>query len=224
MSLQIKLTTISLMANLFVFFINIVLLAGINIMSRRIDTVYQANLQLNELSVSLNQVHDSMTEYLNAKTSDSLENYYRSTQVYSEQAEELSDVVTGRLLDRMEYSIRNMSEAYLDEVAQTIEAKRGRNVEKYRSHYEEATKLYGYISPYIYSLNNEQFKENSENYREMVSAFKGFEQGGNLILIAVIIVNALLILRLTANLISPLKILAGRADEVGKGNFDFEPL
>ena len=84
MSLQIKLTTISLMANLFVFFINIVLLAGINIMSRRIDTVYQANLQLNELSVSLNQVQDSMTEYLNAKTSDSLENYYRSTQVYSE--------------------------------------------------------------------------------------------------------------------------------------------
>ena len=81
MSLQIKLTTISLMANLFVFFINIVLLAGINIMSRRIDTVYQANLQLNELSVSLNQVQDSMTEYLNAKTSDSLENYYRSTQV-----------------------------------------------------------------------------------------------------------------------------------------------
>ena len=109
MSLQIKLTTISLMANLFVFFINIVLLAGINIMSRRIDTVYQANLQLNELSVSLNQVQDSVTEYLNAKTSDSLENYYRSTQVYSEQAEELSDVVTGRLLDRLEYSIRNMS-------------------------------------------------------------------------------------------------------------------
>ena len=224
MSLQIKLTTISLMANLFVFFINIVLLAGINIMSRRIDTVYQANLQLNELSVSLNQVHDSMTEYLNAKTSDSLENYYRSTQVYSEQAEELSDVVTGRLLDRMEYSIRNMSEAYLDEVAQTIEAKRGRNVEKYRSHYEEATKLYSYINTYIYSLNNEQFKENSENYREMIAAFKVFETSGNLILIAVIIVNALLIIRLTANLIRPLKLLAGRADEVGKGNFDVEPL
>lgn len=224
MSLQIKLTSISLLANLFVFFINIVLLAGINIMSRRIDTVYQANLQLNELSVSLNQVQDSMTEYLNAKTSDSLENYYRSAQVYSDRAEELSQVVTGRLLDRMEYSIRNMSEAYLNEVAQTIEAKRGRNVEKYRSHYEEASKLYGYISTYIYSLNNEQFKENSENYREMVSAFKSFEQGGNLILIAVIIVNALLILRLTANLISPLKTLAGRADEVGKGNFDLEPL
>jgi len=224
MSLQVKLTTISLMANLFVFFINIVLLAGINIMSRRIDTVYQANLQLNELFVSLNHVQDSMTEYLNAKTSDSLENYYRSTQIYSEQAEALSGVVTGRLLDRMEYSIRNMSNAYLNEVAQTIEAKRGRNVEKYSNHYEEATKLYGYISTYIYSLNNVQFKENSENYREMVSAFKSFEQEGNLILIAVIVVNALLILRLTANLISPLKILAGRADEVGKGNFDLEPL
>ena len=224
LSLQIKMTAISLIANLFVFVINIVLLAGINIMSSRIDTVYQENMRLNELSVSLNRVQDSMTEYLNAKTSDSLEEYYRSAQIYSDQAEALSGEITGSLPDRMEYAIRNMSAEYLSEVSETIEAKRGRNVEKYRSHYDEATKLYGYINTYIYSLNNEQFKENSENYREMISAFKVFETSGNLILIAVIIVNALLIIRLTANLIRPLKLLAGRADEVGKGNFDVAPL
>ena len=217
-------TAISLIANLFVFVINIVLLAGINIMSGRIDNVYKENMRLNELSVSLGNVQDAMTEYLNAKTSDSLEEYYRSAQIYSDQAEALSAEVTGSLPDRMEYSIRNMSSEYLSEVSETIEAKRGRNVEKYRSHYEEATKLYSYINTYIYSLNNEQFKENSENYREMISAFKAFEMSGNMILIAVIIVNALLIIRLTANLIRPLKLLAGRADEVGKGNFDVEPL
>ncbi len=224
LSLQKKMTFISLTVNLFVFAINIVLLAGINIMSNRIDTVYQENLRLNELAVSLNRVQDSMTEYLNAKTSDSLEEYYRSAQVYADQADELSKHISGRLSDRMEFSIRNMSQAYLQEVSETIEGKRGRNVEKYRSHYDEATKIYGYINTFIYSLNNEQFKENSDNYRQMVSAFKGFETGGNLILIAVIIINALLIMRLTANLTRPLKALSDMADEVGKGNFDVEPL
>ena len=155
LSVQVKMTVMSLVVNLFVFSINIVLLAGINNMSAKIDTVYQANIQLNELSSSLKSVQDSMTEYLNAKTSDSLENYYKIAQEYTELTAGLSETVTGKTLDRMEFSIRNMSEAYLDEVSQTIEAKRVRNVEKYRTRYEEATKLYGFLNTYIYSLNNE---------------------------------------------------------------------
>ena len=224
LSVQVKMTLMSLVVNLFVFSINIVLLAGINNMSAKIDTVYQANIQLNELSSSLKSVQDSMTEYLNAKTSDSLENYYKIAQEYTELTAGLSETVTGKTLDRMEFSIRNMSEAYLNEVSQTIEAKRGRNVEKYRTRYEEATKLYGFLNTYIYSLNNEQFKENSENYREMVSALRTFETIGNIILIAVIVLNVLLILRLTAGIIRPLRSLTGMADEVAKGNFDIEPL
>lgn len=224
MSLQVKMTAISLFVNMVVFVINIILLAAINNMSTKIDTVYQANLQLNELSASLKGVQDSMTEYLNAKTSDSLENYYRNAQEYADFVYELSDIITVNITDRMEYSIKNMSDAYLSEVEQTIEAKRGRNVEKYRGRYESATRLYGYLNTYIDSLNNEKFKENSENYRQMVDAFKMFETVGNLVMIVVIIVNASLILRLTAELIRPLKSLTGMADEVGKGNFDIEPL
>ena len=223
-SLQVKMTGVALIANLLVFLINVILLVGINNMSTKIDTVYQANLQLNELSVSLTKVQDSMTEYLNTKTSDSLENYYRDAQDYTMMIETLNTGVSQSALGRMENSIKNMSEQYLQEVEQTIEAKRGRNVEKYRLRYEEATKLYGYINTFIYSLNNEQFKENSENYREMVNAFKLFESVGNLIMVVVILITVTLITRLTAELIRPLKELTGMADEVSKGNFDIEPL
>lgn len=68
-----------------------------------------------------------------------------------------------------------MSEEYLDLVSQTIEAKRGRNVEKYRVRYENATQMYEYINTYIYSLNNEQFRSNSENYSRLSAAFRNFE-------------------------------------------------
>lgn len=224
LSLQIKLTAISLIVNLLVFMINIVLLFAMNSMSDKVDTVYRANMQLNELSASIKLVQDNMTEYLNIKTSDSLEDYYRSAQDFSNLVEKLDYRVTGKTLGRMERSIKNMSTLYLDEVEQTIEAKRGRNVEKYRGRYEEATKLYGYINTYIYSLNNEQFKENSESYREMVNAFKRFETAGNMIMIVVIVANVVLIMQLTAKLIRPLKQLQGMADEVAKGNFEIEPL
>lgn len=224
MPLRYKIMMITLAVNLLVFGINMFLLIGVNSMSNKIDMVYQANIQLNDLSVCLGKVQSNMTEYLTVKTSDSLENYYRSAEEFSSMLDGLEANVTDSALGRMERSIKNMSLNYLDEVEQTIEAKRGRNVEKYRVRYEEASKLYEYIGAYIYSLNNEQFKDNSTNYRTMVASFKSFETIGNIIMIISIFLNAILILNLTSALVKPLNDLREMADEVGKGNFAIEPL
>ncbi|MCR5684172.1 MAG: sensor histidine kinase [Lachnospiraceae bacterium] len=222
--LRVKMTVISLAVNMLVFMINVVLMLAMNNMSDKIDTVYQTNLQLNEISVSVKNVQDSMTEYLDTKTSDSLENYYLSSQGFIDLIDGLGSSITESRQGRMERSIRNMAAAYLKEVSQTIDAKRGRNVEKYRTKYENATRLYGYINTYIYSLNNEQFKENSESYRGMLTAFRRFELAGNIIMSLVIIATALLILNLTSGLIRPLKSLTGMADEVARGNFEIPVL
>jgi len=222
--IQIKMTGISLLANILVFAVNFALLISVNTMSSRIESVYQANLKINELSVALSAVQDNMLEYLNTKTSDSLENYYIYSQNFSNMVGELDGEITENPIGRRGLLIKNMSEKYLEEAEQTIEAKRGRNVEKYRAGYEEATKLYDYINTMIYSLNNEQFAQSSENYREMIINFKSIETAGNMIMIVVILVNAILIMRLTAELLKPLKALSGVANEVSKGNFEVEPL
>lgn len=222
--LQAKISIIYIFANLLVFAVNIILLMGINSMSNEMDMVYQGNLHLNELQTALENVQDSMTDYLNAKTSDSLEEYYRSEQNYREMVQELSDDVTGVSFSRMERNIRYMSENYLELVAQTVEAKRGRNVEKYRIRYENATRLYDYISTYIESLNSEKFKHNSENYVEISKAFRLFETLSIIVICVAVLGNVMIIIRLAGAIISPLKTLAGAADEVAKGNFDIELL
>ena len=163
-----------------------------------------------------------MERYLNVKTSDALKDYYKSEQNYTQMVQELGDDVTNRVFDRMERNIKHMSEKYLEAVGQTIEAKRGRNVEKYRVRYEKATQLYGYINTYIYSLNNEQFVNNSENYVEILNAFRLFVIISIIVMFVVVIGNVLIILKLTGTIISPLKSLAVQADEVAKGNFDIE--
>ena len=148
-SLQFKIISVCIFANILIFMVNLFLLFGINNMSKDMELVYQDNRSLNQLSEALSRVQDTMTVYLSSKTSESLEDYYREAQHYSDLILELDDTVTDLSFTRMERNIRYMSQNYLDEVAQTIEAKRGRNVEKYRTYYESSTKLYEDIDEYI---------------------------------------------------------------------------
>ncbi|MGN0376661.1 MAG: histidine kinase [Suilimivivens sp.] len=220
LSLQGKISSIYILTNLLVCLVNLLLILGINRMSGEMELVYQDNLHLNELSAALSDVQNNMTEYLNVKTSESLEDYYRSEQTYLALAEELNDEVTGISFDRMKRNIRHMSDTYLEIADQTIEAKRGRNVEKYRIRYENATQMYDYINTYINNLNNQQFKNNSENYNELVHTFRLFETISIGIMFIVMIANACIIIKLVGTIISPLKVLSKSADEVAKGNFE----
>ena len=224
LSLQAKISMVYIVANLLVFIVNIVLLMGINSMANEMDMVYRENLHLNELGEALSSVQESMSDYLNTKTSDSLEGYFRDEQYFSQMVSELQDTVSDKAFERMERNIKNMSERYLEITSQTIEAKRGRNVEKYRIRSENATQLYSYISTYIYSLNNEQFKSNSENYSRLSGAFRLFETVSMIVLCVVIAGNVCIIVTLTGALINPLKALAGSADQVAAGNFGIELL
>ena len=222
LSIQGKMSSIYLLANLLVLVVNLILLLGVNSMSNEMDSVYRENLHLNELVEALSAVQDSMTDYLNAKTSDSLEEYYRNEQDFSDIIEELNDEVTSASFGRMERNIKHMSEKYLEAVSQAIEAKRGRNVEKYRAAYENATQLYNYINTYISSLNNEQFKHNSENYSRLLNSFRVFEVVSYVVMLVVMVGNIGIIINLAGKIMQPLKSLAGLADEVAKGNLEIE--
>jgi sensor histidine kinase YesM len=219
-SLQGKISSIYILANLLVCLVNVLLILGMSRMSNELELVYEDNLHLNELGEALEAVQDDMTEYLNVKTTDSLENYYRSSEDYQELLEELPDEVTDSTFTRMKRNIRHMSETYLDLAEQTIEAKRGRNVEKYRVRYESATQYYSYISDYIYSLNQQQFRSSSENYNNLAKVFRIFESISLIIMFAVILVNVVFIVKLVGAIIRPLKVLAKAADEVARGNLD----
>jgi sensor histidine kinase YesM len=219
-SLQWKISSIYIITNLLVMLVNAVLMVGINNMYNRLDMVYQDNLHLNELSDTLSEVQDNMTDYLSSRNTDSLEEYYRSEQNFQEMLSDLNGEITGLSFDRMERNIRNMSENYLTEVEQTIEAKRGRNVEKYRVHYEKAAKLYDYINTYISSLNMEQFKSNSERYSAFLRRFRLFETISVISMVFVMASNVCIIISFVGTSIQPLKKLARSADEVAKGNFD----
>ncbi|WP_044957282.1 histidine kinase [Butyrivibrio sp. LC3010] len=218
--LQKKVVGIYLAANMIIFIVNVFLILGINKMAIDMELVYQDNRQLNELTDSLTEVQDNMTVYLSSKTTDSLENYYKSAQTLQMLSDELGDEVTDLAFSRMRRNIKNMTGQYLEEVSLTVEAKRGRNVEKYRNYYESATELYEYINAYISRLNNEQFISNSERYTELATAFRTFESISVMVLTLVMTGNIISIITIVGMMIEPLKKLAVSANEIAEGNFD----
>lgn len=117
----------------------------------------------------------------------------------------------------MEKNIRALSEQYLSVTNYTVELKRGRNVEKYKVSYEEATNLYDVLGTFIYSLNNQQFMQNSDNYAVMLDALR-YSQISNMVILGVVaLMNLALIYLMTKEMIQPLRRLAEAAEKVGEG-------
>ena len=223
-SLQVKLSGVFVMASILIFIVDAMLVAGINKMTREMDSVFKDNLKLNEISTALSDVQNNMTDYLNTKTTDSLERYFKSEQNYQKLLNDLNDEVSLDHNELMEKNIRNMSSEYLLTTQNAIEAKRGRNVEKYSAEYDKASNLYNYINTYISSLNGARFKSNSANFSKLISTFRFFETVSIFVLLGAVVGSTFFVIGFTSSLMEPVRKLAKSADEVAKGNFEIETL
>ena len=224
MSLQQKLTMVFVLTAVIILAVNLYMYAIINGMTGRVDEVFMSNVRMNELSAALDQVQSSTEEYLNTKSSEAMEDYYRSEQEFRRQIEELNTRVTDDEMLLTEKNIRGLSENYLSLMADIIQAKRGRNVERYGFLYEEACVLYDEIHTFIYSLNNEQFKNNSATYQILMNSLRYTEMVTFGVLLVVFLGNISLIVISTRMVTQPLHRLAQSADEVARGNFEIEKI
>ncbi len=224
LTLQKKLVSLFAFTTGFVVLVNLVTYASLNRMMGRVEAVYTSNISLNELSDGLGSLQLAMSDYLQTKSSNAMEEYYRREQAYRELLERLNQKATDNEVLLTEKNIYGLSQSYLELTSEIIQAKRGRNVEKYAAGYENATELYDEINTFIFSLNNEQFKNNSETYRSLVESLHYMEMVTIVVLLLVLLGNVMLIIVSMQMITEPLKRLSEAADEVAKGNFDLAEL
>ncbi|MCR5421706.1 MAG: histidine kinase [Lachnospiraceae bacterium] len=224
LSIQSRLTVLFLITIAMIFLVNVYVYVNINHIIERIEALYSSNVSLNELSDTLEDIQEDMTQYLKTKSTGSLENYYKNAQKYTEQIENLSISTHSSELNYAKRCITQMSYSYLEAADEAVNAKRGRNVSKYVEGYDECSRIFGYLNSYIYSLNNEQFKESTGNYEGLIESLKYAEFFCLTILVLVAVCNILLIILATKSITGPLSSLAKRANEVSEGNLEGEPL
>ena len=95
-------------------------------------------------------------------------------------------------------------------------------MERYRSIYEEAGKLYRYLDTYINELNNARFKTNAESYNTFRKSLGYMQTFSTVILFIAIMGNMFILLLLSSTITKPLTKLARQAEQVGKGDFDVD--
>lgn len=215
---KVLLAVVSIM--LLMLVINIILYSQINKTIRRMDTVYSSNVDLTELSDSLSDVQEALYAYLSVKTSDSLENYYKSEQTYRNLLENLGNQISSNPTMLLERNIRKMSESYLALAEEAVSAKRGRNVEKYKELYDSSQNLYSYINTYIDELNSQQFRNNSASYQTLRGALEYLEISSLVLMTVMMGIGILMLFGITKGMIEPLTNLAETANLVGQGNFN----
>jgi len=220
--LRTKLVLVFAATMIMVGFVNVYMHISINRVVSTIDKVYASNVSLNQLKDSLDDVQDNMFRYLNTKSTSALNDYYLSEQSYSEQIESLNSRATDNSLKLMEKNIRSISEKYLELAADAVDAKRGRDVEQYRSQYEDASTLYGYLATYINELNNARFKTNAESYDTLRTSLGYMQTFSTVILFVAITGNMFVLLLLSSTITKPLTKLAKQAEQVGQGDFDID--
>ena len=219
-SIRKKLLFIYTITAVIVLTLNGFVFANINRLVKELDSVFISNINIGEFSDSLDMVHAQMLGYLNTKSTDDIYGYYEACQEYESQIALLSDEISSQSLKRMERNIRRMSENYISLTEKAIDAKRGRNIEKYRNYYEEADELYGYLKTYINSLNNEYFKYNSADYLRLSNSLNYAESINMFVFIAVSVTSIILVVMLANRVTKPLISLAGVAEKVAEGDYN----
>ena len=207
------------LVTLLMFFANLILYLQVNRLTERLQQVYTSNVSLTELSESLDEVHNNTYNYLLIKSSDTLENYYKSEEDYRRLLSGLNAAVTDNPVMLLEKNIRRMSESYLGETENAITYKRGRNVEKYRTSFSNAQKLYDYLNTWISELNNRQFRNNSDSFTSLQKAIRPMAVVSTALIIVMMGVSTLMLYIMLRGVVRPLSDLATTARIVGEGNF-----
>ena len=201
------------------FAMNMLFYVRINNSMQKMDNVYASNAELTELSQVFEKVQDNMYKYLKVKNSQTLLDYYQNEAKYRNELEKLNEDNINDPVKLLERNIRKMSETYLDCTAETVAAKRGRNVEQYKRKYDDATKLYRYIQSSIDELNNLMFQENSSTYAVLRAVMRYLEISNSVIMIIIVAGGMLLLIQATRNMFVLLSNMAETAQLVGQGNF-----
>ena len=218
----LRLIFIFLLTSMLSLAMSLYLNTNINRSLEQINTIYTSNNNLNTMTGTLDSLHDNILEYLEVKSTDSLNNYYYYEQQYRNLLSDLNHQVTDSTAGSMEKNIYNISQSYLTIADEAIEAKRARNTGKYRTAYNEATDYYNFLTAYIYSLNNQQFLANSRNYQSLEVSLRLIERMNTLVTIAMALFNIFLVIIMVNQITRPLLLLASASNQVAAGNFDVE--
>ncbi len=164
--------------------------------TNRMEESFYSNRQLLTVLQLLQDIENDVGDFLNTRSTDSLEDYYDHVRLYRESIasfETASGISDNAILQK---NIVGLSESYLACADETIAQKRGRDIDAYQTSYSELEKLNKYLRSMVEMLNSRQFAENAVVNEVYLSSARITQQSQRLLLGIIVIIGIFLLFML----------------------------
>lgn len=186
----------------------------------KFNQIFINDIMLTNLSDNLDEVEASIKSYLTTSHQEDLENYQISSNQLRKKAGALKTVLSNNESDLLLVDIKGMIFTYLGDTDAAEYGKRGRDITRYSSYFNEASRIYDYINRYIDKLKLYEFQKNNINYLQL-DKWLGMLQIFNMaVILAAMLVNIALIFWFAYSLTEPIIKLSKAAGEIADGNYD----
>ncbi|MEN6598988.1 MAG: sensor histidine kinase [Rectinema sp.] len=189
-------------------------------LARSVELLFRNSVSMEELRTVLRETQDNLTGYLSAKNSESLREFIRNSTLLSNMAHKLNKENKNDDVFLLEKDLACLVESYLASAEGAVQAKRGRDVTKYVSLYEEARRGASYIeflSTRMDTIYLGQSLTGFSSYRANISLAI---MSNGVLLLAAFLLSIALIGRYSYTITEPLARLSVAADAVARGEYD----
>ena len=223
-SLRQKISLIFGLTMMIVCMVNIITYVNLNRIEKTVNSVYDSNRNLQQITTTMDEIQTNVYAYLNTRGTDELEGYYRASAEFREYMEGFNDRPTNDSLKLKEKNIRSLGETWIGFTEQAILAKRGRDIAGYGQAYQQAEEVYQYLQIQLKSLSTELFARSTEQYHALALVRQRILVLCICEILLVLVFNLMVLLYFLEHFTQPLALLAGYAEQVGKGDLALEPL
>ena len=184
---------------------------------------FQEEHYFQEVQTHLNELQEPLEKYLTDRSSSALTRLLFLIETIRENVPPSRPISSDETY-LMKREVYFLIDAYLAQVNQIIELKRGRKVVEYIDSYNELRKLYTHISALIDQVSLRGFRVQLEEYRDFLGLFRRIQYQNMLLIIVATAFAYSLLVQMANKITRPMLQLSHMASQLSNGNFDIPDL
>ena len=187
-----------------------------------VSELFDTSIVLSDIDKQLEITHSALTNYIETKSSDSLNSFIENSENLALNAELLTSQYVGDTGILSVENVHGLILKYNQYAASAVVSKRGRDIESCRQNYQSAEEVLDNTRELIEGLKLIQLENNITLYQSLALNGKKVQIINMVMITDLIILTILMVLNITFKMTTPIIQLAHSANEIASGHFEGE--
>jgi len=181
---------------------------------------YQSNIELDYFTNQLAKTENSLENYLNYHTFESIDSYYSNKEKVVELISNMQNFPSTNQMVQNEYLVNQLTQSFIYFCDKAIAARRANNFEEANFYYNKSLSCYPLLLSQLLELNKMRLQDNAINYNKNTKNISLISTLSLLFFITFCFFIFILLFVSTRKIISPLEEISQVAHQVATRNFD----